>query len=138
MATNTQFSIAVHLMAALAYREGKETTSALLAQSVNTSASFIRRTLARLSKAGLIETSKGKAGSCRLAKRPARISLFDIYRAVEAPKAFAIHQYQEQKPCPVSCHIKESLTGVLDKAQGAFEKSLRSITLEEVLGGVRK
>src|SRR5271170_6452389 len=107
MANNHQFSIAVHLLAGLAYgchRQG--VTSATLAMSVNTSPSFVRRTLARLSKAGLVETATGKAGSCWLAKDAKNISLLDIYEAVDAPRAFTIHSYAEQKVCTVSCHIK--------------------------------
>src|SRR5271154_3257439 len=98
MANNIQFSIAVHILAGLAcgcHKNG--VTSGHLAESVNTSASFVRRTLAKLSKAGLVETATGKAGSCWLAKDAKNISLLDIYKAVDAPKAFSIHSYAEQK-----------------------------------------
>src|SRR3982751_2109276 len=121
MAVNTQFSIAVHIMAGLAYRCDKETTSANLAQSVNTSPSFVRRVLAKLSKAGLVETATGKAGACWLAKDAKTISLLDVYRAVDAPKAIAIHSYKEQKGCPVSCQIKHALERSLAKTQKAME-----------------
>ena len=133
MAVNTQFPIAVHRMAALGYRREEATTSARLARSVNTSPSFVRRTLARLSKAGLVRTTKGKAGACRLAGDPAKISLLDIYRAVDAPKAFSIHDYREQKACPVSCHIKAALDKALDRTQRAMEKSLRDISLADIV-----
>ena len=96
MAVNTQFAIAVHLLAGLAYREGQEATSAHLALSVNTSPSFVRRTLSKLAKAGLVETTTGKAGACRLARKPGQVSLLEVYRAVDAPKAFAIHTYVPQ------------------------------------------
>jgi len=106
MPVNTQFSIAVHLMAALGYGAADERTSSQLAASINTSPSFVRRVLAKLSKANLVSTSMGKTGSCALAKKPKDISLLDIYKAVEAPKAFAIHDYPEQKMCMVSCTFK--------------------------------
>ena len=137
MAVNTQFSIAVHMMAGLAYRRGQETTSATLAMSVNTSPSFVRRILARLSKAGLIETATGKAGSCWLARDPRNISLLDIYRAVDAPRAFAIHTYPEQKPCPVSCHIKAALETALARTQKSMEASLRQISLASIVSALR-
>jgi Rrf2 family protein len=121
MAINTQFPIAVHIMAALGYRRGQNTTSAELAMSINTSASFVRRTLAKLSKAGLVETATGKAGACWLARETKDISLLDIYAAVDAPKAFSIHHYNEQKACPVSCHIKAALDKALSKTQKATE-----------------
>ena len=89
MANNVQFSIAVHILAGLACgcaRQG--VTSGHLAESVNTSPSFVRRTLAKLSKAGLVETATGKAGACWLARDAKNISLLDIYRAVDAPQGF--------------------------------------------------
>ncbi len=137
MAINTQFPIAVHIMAALGYRRGKDTTSAMLALSVNTSPSFVRRILAKLSKAGLVETATGKAGACWLAKEARDISLLDIYEAVDAPKAFSIHGYSEQKTCPVSCHIKTALDNALSQTQKAMETSLKSISLETMVSEMK-
>jgi Rrf2 family protein len=138
MAVNTQFSIAVHIMAGLAWRCGRDTTSAELAASVNTSPSFVRRVLARLSKAGLVETATGKAGACWLARDARAVSLLDIYQAVEAPKAFSIHHYTEQKACPVSCHIKSALDKALGKTQKAMEASLADINLAQIISEVKK
>jgi Rrf2 family protein len=138
MAVNTQFSIAVHIMAALGYTCGQDATSSRLAMSVNTSPSFVRRILSKLSKAGLVETTTGKSGTCRLAKQPKDITLLDIYRAVDAPKAFSIHAYPEQKPCPVSCNIKAALEHALAKTQKAMETSLGEMTLACILSDVKR
>jgi Rrf2 family protein len=139
MANNTQFSIAVHLLAGIACGCGdKGVTSGHLAESVNTSASFVRRTLAKLSKAGLVRTSTGKAGACWLAKDAKNISLLDIYRAVDAPKAFAVHNYSEQKVCYVSCHIKTALEKVLTQTQKAMDASLDGINLADIVSDVKK
>jgi Rrf2 family protein len=132
VALNTQFAIAVHIMTALAYSQERDLTSAKLAGSVNTSSSFVRRVLAKLSKAGLVKTAKGKNGSCWLARRPRDISLLEIYEAVEAPKVFAIHGYAAHRPCPVSCKIKPALERVLDRTQRSMEASLGKISLAEV------
>jgi Rrf2 family protein len=137
MAINTQFPIAVHLMAALGYRLGQDTTSATLATSVNTSPSFVRRILSKLSKAGLVETATGKAGACWLAKDAKAISLLDIYEAVDAPKAFSIHHYSEQKGCPVSCNIKNALDKALSKTQKAMETTLKEISLDKIITDMR-
>jgi len=138
MAVNTQFSIAVHMMAGLAHRCDQDTTSGNLAMSVNTSPSFVRRVLSKLSKAGLVETATGKAGACWLAKDAKDISLLDIYEAVDAPKAFSIHNYSEQKSCPVSSNIKAALDKALGKTQKAMEASLDNISLAEILSDVKQ
>ena len=138
MAVNVQFSIAVHVMAGLACGCDQDITSGRLAASVNTSPSFVRRILAKLSKAGLIETATGKAGSCWLAKETKAISLLDIYKAVDAPKAFAIHDYKESKTCAVSCHIKAALEKALGKTQKAMESALKEISLAEIVTAVKQ
>jgi Rrf2 family protein len=138
MPVSTQFSIAVHLMAGLGYGSACDRTSTQLAESVNTSPSFIRRVVAKLSKANLVSTTMGKTGSCSLAKRPKEISLLDIYKAVEAPKAFAIHDYPVQKSCAVSCAIKTAMDKVLDKTQHSMEKSLGEISLADVIADLPK
>ena len=135
---NTQFAIATHMMAALGYVAGQQVHSADIAGSVNTSSSFVRRILAKLSKAGLVKTSTGKGGACWLAKPAREISLLDIYRAVEAPKAFAIHQYPPEKRCPVSCGIKPALGRVLAETQQAMERSLSRKTLAGVISDLAK
>jgi DNA-binding IscR family transcriptional regulator len=85
-----------------------------------------------------VQTTTGKSGSCRLARDAKRITLIEIYRAVDAPKAFAIHNYPELKQCPVSCNIKDVLENVLDKSQAAVEKTLGGITLDSILKEVKR
>lgn len=131
-AVNTQFSIAIHILVAIGSSD-KDLTSATLASSVNAYPSFVRRILSKLAKAGLVQTAKGKMGSCSLAKTPKEITLLDVYQAVEAPKAFAIHSYPTQKTCDVSCKIKKSMEKVQDKAQTAMEESLKKTTLANVI-----
>ena len=98
----------------------------------------MRRTLSKLSKAGLVKTVTGKAGACWLAKEPQDISLRDIYEAVDAPKAFSIHSYAEQKTCTVSCHIKAALEKALEKTQQAMESSLAEISLARIVNDVKR
>ena len=137
MATNTQFSIAVHLMLALAYGGGRQATSGELALSINTSPSFVRRTLAKLSKSGLVSTTTGKSGFCLLAKRAEDISLLEIYKAVDAPPTFAIHDYPVRDTCRVSSNIESVMQKVLEKAQKSFEGSLADTTLAEVIAEIK-
>ena len=133
---NTQFAVAVHIMAVLgchASADSEPVTSALLAQSINTSASFIRRTLSLLAKAELVHTTRGATGSCTLARPAQDISMLDIYRAVNAPKVFSLHTYPPQEKCSVSCRMKYAMTGLLDQAQEGMEDSLSRRSLSELI-----
>jgi len=135
---SVQFTVAAHIMAALGYFQGEEISSAALAESVNADPTFVRKSLSKLSKAGLVVTKRGKSGASVLARSPRQITLLDIYRASAAPPAFAIHSYPVEKRCPVSCNLKECMSGVLAQAQYSFESSLATITLAHLVGQIRK
>jgi Rrf2 family protein len=137
-ATSVQFTVAAHIMAALGFFRGKETPSATLAESVNADPTFVRKSLSKLSKAGLIVTTRGKNGASRLTRSPEQITLLDIYRASGAPPTFAIHSYPVEKRCPISTNIKECMSSVLKKTQESFESSLDGITLADVVGQIRR
>ena len=137
--TNTQFSIAIHIMAVLGYGANVDLTSSdIAAGSINACPSFVRRILSKLSKAGLVRTSRGKSGTCLLA-RPARdISLLDIYEAVDAPKVFEVHTYPTQELCPVSSGFKSMMERMLDKSQLSFESNLSRTSLADIIEDLKK
>ena len=134
---SVQFTVAAHIMAALGYYRGEEISSATLADSVNADPTFVRKSLSKLSKAGLVETKRGQSGASVLARPPQKITLLDIYRASAAPPAFAIHSYPVEKRCPVSRNLKECMSGVLSQAQYSFERSLAKISLSDLVDQIR-
>ena len=134
---SVQFAVATHIMAALGYYQDEEISSAILAESVNADPTFVRKSLSKLSKAGLVVTKRGQSGASMLSRSPRQITLLDVYRASAAPPAFAIHSYPVDKRCPVSCHLKECMSGLLSQAQSSFERSLAKITLADLVGQLR-
>lgn len=133
---NTQFSIAVHVMAAIAHNEGVF-TSKILAGSVNANPIFVKRILVKLSRAKLATTTVGKSGGYGLARSPESISLSDIYSAVNPPDAFAIHTYPVRQECIVSSNIKEVMSNVLAGTQEAVLQDLSQTTLADVVSRIR-
>src|SRR6267154_2540052 len=137
-ATSVQFTVAAHIMAALGFFRGKEIPSATLAESVNADPTFVRKSLSKLSKAGLIVTTRGKNGASALTRLPEQITLLDIYRASAAPPTFAIHSYPVYRRCPISSNIKGCMSSVLKKAQDSFERSLAKITVADLVSQIRE
>ena len=135
---SVQFSVATHIMAFLGFNDGKEISSSTVAESVNADPTFVRKSLSKLTKSGLVLTTRGKSGASVLARSPRQITLLDIYRASAAPPASAIHSYPVDKRCPVSCHLKECMSGLLSQAQSSFERSLAKITLADLVGQIRQ
>jgi Rrf2 family protein len=133
---NTQFSIAVHVLAAIANYK-RSFTSEVLAGSVNANPVFVKRILVKLSKAKLVTATVGKSGGYDLARSPQSISLFDIYSAVSPPGTFAIHTYEKKNRCVVSSNIKEVMGEVLIDTQKAVENNLKRTTLADVVSKIR-
>jgi len=130
---NVQFSIAVHILASLGYHEGAEMRSAELAESINAEPTFVRRTLARLTKAGLVSATRGRNGACRIGRAPESITLLDIYRASAAPPTSCVHAYPVESACFISVNIKDCMQNVLEDAQRGFEARLAEKTLGHLL-----
>ena len=137
-ATSVQFTVAAHVMTALAFFRGQHISATSLAESVNADPTFVRKSLSKLSKAGLIVTTRGKNAATTLTRPAKQITLLDIYRASTAPPTFAVHTYPVEKKCAVSRNIKGCLASVLKTAQDSFEKTLDGITLADVTGEIRR
>jgi len=134
---SVQFSVAAHILAVLGFHYGEEVSSKILADSVNADATFVRKSLSKLSKAGLVVTKRGKTGAATLARAPRTITLLDIYRASGASPALGVHSYHVEPACPVSCGLKPCLSDLLSQAQDSFEKSLAKTTIADLVSKIR-
>jgi len=133
---NTQFSIAVHVLAAIAHYE-RAFTSEILAGSVNANPVFVKRILVKLSKAKLVKTTVGKSGGYDLARNPKEHFPLRHLLCGQPSNAFAIHTYPKSKGCVVSCNIKEVMSDVLVGTQEAVDRDLRRTTLADVVSTIK-
>lgn len=129
---NTQFSVAMHILCVLCMPSPENINSAFLADSVFADRSFVRKTMAKLVKAGLIVSTSGRNAYSELARPAEQITLLSVYEAVEAPDPFAIHSYPEQKKCPVSSNIKETLEVIQQQARDSVDRVLSQHTIADV------
>jgi Rrf2 family protein len=129
--------MAVHVLAVLAYKQGDRVTSSYLASSVNTNPVIVRRLLLTLQKAKLVDTSKGAGSGSRLERSPARISLAEVYKAVEEDDAFAMPSREPNKGCPVGQCIQDELERVFTSAENAMIDQLARVTVADVVNSVR-
>ena len=134
---NQQFTFAVHIMTALAFSPGEVIGSQTLAASVNTNPVVVRRLLLALRDAGLIETFTGQHGGAKLRKKPSRISLVDIYDAVEPRPVIPVNERRALRKCHVSCNMKSIMSIVAESTEQAVRKHLRGITLAQLVRKVQ-
>ncbi len=134
---NQQFTFAVHIMTALAFSPDEVMDSQRLGASVNTNPVVVRRLLLALRRAKLIETYAGKHGGARLRRKPERISLAEIYDAVESRPVIPVNERKALQHCHVSCNMKSIMGCVAASTERAVRKHLRGITLAQLVRRVR-
>ena len=136
MASNSQFAVAVHILAMLAKDRDVMIKSGCIAESVNTNAVVIRRLLCNLQEAGLVISQKGATGGTRLAKNADQISLNDIYEAVSHGEVFSLHPRKPNQDCPVGKNIESVLCNIQKDIDRAIKAKLVRYTLDDVLNFV--
>src|SRR5258708_29315284 len=80
------FPVAVQALVAIAGTEG-HCSSAAMAQDLNAHAVFVRRVLAQLARANIVQAREGRDGGYRLARSADQITLAEVYQAVKVADA---------------------------------------------------
>src|SRR5205085_2087655 len=137
MSSSSRFAVAVHVLALLARAGDEPVKSDSVAASVNTNPVVIRRILCALGRARLIASQTGAAGGSRLARAAERITLRDVYRAVEGGDTFLLHLQPPSRRCIVGANIGAVLGGVLRETNAAVEQALAGTTMADIVARIR-
>ena len=136
LTVNTRFAVAVHILTFLQTQTGEPATSELIASSVNTNPSLIRRLLSQLARTGLTTSQMGTGGGALLARPAEAITLLDVYRAVDEDRdVIPLHPSPNPK-CPVGRNIQSVLRARIDAAERALQEELAGTTIAELAGDV--
>ena len=128
----SRFAVSIHLIALLAQEGGEAMSSETMASSIGINAVIVRTLMGKLRKAGLIKTQRGIAGAT-LARPLGKITLLDIFDAVELQsELFSIHQ-QPNPNCTVGANIQKCLERYFTTAELALRRSLAGITLADTV-----
>lgn len=135
MQISMKCSVAVHCLIFIHEAKGvAKVTSTLLAESTGCNPVVIRNILSALKKAGLITVPRGTGGA-ELCADPAKITLYQIYAALEpegVTSLIGIHPCQG-RPCPVAQNIRQVLQTPYHKIEDAVKDTMESITLQSML-----
>ena len=141
MNTSSRFVIAVHILVGLdiitEVRKLECVNSEMMAWSVNTNPVVIRRILSTLRKAGLVTSKPGPDGGSQLARHSEKITLLDVYQAVEDGSLFHFHYSEPNPQCPIGAHITSALKGVFGEAEVAMKNALARFTVQDVSAEIK-
>lgn len=135
---SSKLSVGIHILTIFGLKPGEPLTSEFIACSVNTNPVVIRRLLGSLRAAGIVESRTGVGGGWSLLVDPERITLLDIFRAVEPHnEIFALHHGEPNPECPCGLHIQGVLSEVYEKVQDGMARQLADVTVACITRNIR-
>jgi Rrf2 family protein len=135
--TNSRMASAIHIMSFVARAGSDGTTSEVIANSLKTNPVVVRKILKLLEREGLVELRQGRNGGVGLRRVASRITLGQIYRAVENESGVFAMRSQMHEQCAVACAMKRRLGPVFNAANNAVEQALNKTSFVELVRGVR-
>ncbi|MBP3684509.1 MAG: Rrf2 family transcriptional regulator [Oscillospiraceae bacterium] len=134
---DTKFSVAVHVLI-LVSESPTPINSDQMAISIGTNASYVRKILGLLKKAGIVDGHRGISGYTMLLP-PEQLTLLQIYQAVMEqpnPHLLDIHQNSSDR-CIVGHYIRPVLSGMFSGVEDAFARALGEKTLADCIAGIQ-
>jgi Rrf2 family protein len=92
-------SIAIHVMACLAGADDRWVAQHEIAEELEISENHLAKVCQRLVKSGLISAHRGPNGGIKLLGDPIKITLLDVYQAIEGPMT-TDYCLLKRKTCP--------------------------------------
>ena len=137
MRRDSRLSVALHVLLHLG-EMGEAVTSETLGPMLDINPVVLRRTMAGLRDAGIVRSAKGHGGGWSLSRKLESITLGQVYAALGTPALFSIGHRVESPGCLVEQAVNRALGKALDDAEALILAQLRSISLADIAGDVRR
>lgn len=138
MKYSLQFSNAIHILAYIdILKETEFLSSEMIATSVETNPTNVRKIMSKLKKSELIQTQVGKPRPT-LTRPPEEITLLDIYRSIEGHETIIQVDKKTNPNCIVGGNIQEALESKYEQIQQVVEAEMATITLLSIIETIQK
>ena len=128
----SEFAVAVHALVFLNHK-GDTQSSEAVAENVCTNPARGRKVMARLKRAGLVQTKEGLDGGYHFIKDPARVDLKQVAEAVDARLVSAAWRPGSGE---MDCLIASGMADILDSLYQGLDKlckqKLASVTIADI------
>jgi len=121
-------SIAMHALILLAEKGIEPISNVSIARAFNISSNHSSKVLQRLMKSGFVSAVRGPGGGYSLAGDPGKITLLDIYRAMDGEPDNSGCLFGKGKHCSLG---KCLFSDLISEAEKLVEKQLGSATLAD-------
>lgn len=131
MKKSSKLSDILHILLHMA-QSSKPVTSEMLAKAMTTNPVVVRRAMAGLREKGYVQSEKGHGGGWMLSCHLKKVTLLDIYQAIESPTLLAVTNRHANPDCMVEKAVNTAMGGAFDEAEALLLKKFKSVTLAKL------
>lgn len=131
MRKDTRLSRTLHVLLHMAGRT-QAMTSTEIGEMLGTNAAVVRRTMAGLRDAGILNSQKGRGGGWSLLEPLDGITLLDIHKAVSGDDLFCIGWTDSRSGCLVEQSVNSHIGEALRAAEELLLGRLGTVTLGDI------
>ncbi len=129
---NSDFVVAVHAMVFL-HHKAETVSSEMLAENICTNPVRIRRVMARLKKAGLVETREGRTQGGYSYLKTKRVTLDDISQALNVQFAdFTWQSGDRENPCVIASGMPDYMDELKEELNLRCREYLKTVAIADV------
>jgi Rrf2 family protein len=107
-----------------------------LAEALNISGPSAVKILRSLNRAGIIETKEGRHGGVRMARRPAEVTVLDVFNAIEQGRPMFKTSVPMNVSGPKPTRAQEVLFRLLSEAEQAMKDRLSETTVADLIRAI--
>lgn len=129
---NGEFCVAVHALVYLNHKASTQSSEAL-AENICTHPARVRKVMAKLKKAGLVDTREGSEGGYRFTLDPAEVSLRQIGVALDTRfVAAAWHSGDSDKDCLIASGMADIMDDICGQLDDLCRQRMDSVTIRDI------
>lgn len=132
MRRDSKLFVALHILAHLAMTRDRPIISEVLAAHLQTNPVVVRRSLAGLREAGIVNSVKGHGGGWTLARPAAAISLGEVYAVLGERGELLPRLEPHPQGCQIDAAVRNALDGFYAEANALLLRRLDAITLADL------
>ena len=128
MRRDSRLSGVLHVLLHMAEQDGPSTSEAL-AKAMETNPVVVRRIMSGLREQGYVRSEKGHGGGWSIACDFSKVTLRDIYEALDCPSLLAIGNRSDNPTCLVEKAVNRALGRAFDEAEALLLSRFGEVTL---------
>jgi len=129
--TPSAFGLAIQVLVFLS-NTAQVCPSQQIAKSMKSGTTFMRRVMAPLVRANLVEAREGREGGYMLAQPSQEITVADVYRALHMTDPLTVGLLSSTLDCPDGQTIKKVLTIMTNQAEKSVLDAYEQFTIAEI------